>query len=86
MHRIGKVPKYTKKTGRSLNPLMQDLYDKVIATGMTYPQLEAVSGYTPYTFSRWFAQGHTANLEALIAVAESVGYEVKLVKKDGSDE
>ena len=82
MKRIKPIPHYTIKTGKPLHPLMQDLYDKIIESGLKYSELEEVAGITNHSFNNWFCKGHHASLLSYSVIVESLGYKLEIVKDD----
>lgn len=71
------------KPKRQLHPILSGLRDDVVVGGVTLVQLGEVSGYSHEAISNWLCGRSEPLLGNVATVAEALGYEIRLVKKNG---
>lgn len=63
---------------KSKNPVVKRL-DDLIPPGMTREELAFEAGYAVYTMQNWFKGQTRMPVDALVDVAQAIGYRVELV-------
>jgi len=67
----------------SVNEILEQLHQAKLDSGLSYLELEIESDVGMATLKRWFgSRKMPPRLPNLVAVADVLGYEVKLVKKE----
>ena len=79
MKRIPKTPTYETKTGKKLTAPIRQLYDAMHESGLTFADVERLSGVSDTAIGGWFYQGKQPKINVYCAVAGALGMEVKLV-------
>lgn len=65
----------------SRSTIVQQLFEIVQASGKAYPKLDEEMGWSHSSTSRVFLEKHSKTIR-LEKMAERLGYEIKLVKKE----
>ncbi len=86
MKRIPKIPTYERKTGRRLTAPVQALYDAMHDSGLTFAEVERLSGVSDSSIGGWFYRGKQPKVNVYCAVAEALGLELTLVKPDNAEQ
>ena len=68
------------KKKENLAPVIQQLFDAVQESGMSYTEVYQKAGMSPVFFRDVFIRGHLPRLDSLLAVCQVVGLEIKLVR------
>lgn len=82
MKRIPKTPRYETKNGKKLTAPIQALYDAMYESGLTFAEVESLSGVSDTAIGGWFYQGKQPKINVYCAVVEALGYEIQLTRRE----
>lgn len=66
--------------------LINRLWEIILKEKLSVYELEHISGYSRRTIHAWLYQGRTPTLPAFNDIVESLGYEIKIEKKQNDTE
>lgn len=72
------VSPYERLKKKPLNPLMQQIYNAYIESGLTQTEIEDRSGIGKESLKNWFTRGVNGSLVSVCAVVESLNLEIKV--------
>lgn len=79
-----KQRKIINKCASGVDPLVKELYHLMKSTGRTYLSMSIQVGVSQNIFTAWFHGRSTPNVSNLEACLNVLGYELKIIKREGN--